>query len=390
MKTLYLLLLCSALLFSSQFNQKFNTITKKAFIYVKNTHKTQKLYLSFQLKFPYSFDVPNSAVKKQISSKIYSFIREFKKQDPKKMLKEEFGNDDAYVNGNWYDNNYVSIYSILPNSFTIQEDEDSYLGGAHGLFSTYFYNYTPDGKKIKLSDVVNNIKDFTKEVEKYYKEYYNIAQNTALSDIDWFEDKFVLAKEFALDRNGIFFIYNHYEIKAYGYGQTELLVPYSRVKKYINSKYLPKEEAKKIYNLNDYIKLIVTKLPNQKLQLTLKVKSPKNSKKAWVSMAFPAIYSKSAVLNVKNSGFKKVSIYPKGSKIYNKKLHKAISSKYLLVEGYAKNWQKDIEKSINLTIKTNKKGFIDIRAVFDKSEIPEYSNIIGQQGFDNFRIYYEW
>lgn len=388
MKAIYLLTIYSTLLFSSEFNQKFNSLSKKYCIDTQRANET--LCLTYNLKFPYSFNVEDNRLKKLIVSKISKYIDEFKKSDPKKELLEGWENEKPEFGGNWYDNTVISIYSVLPNSFTLEKDSESYMGGAHGIYGTLFLNYNHRGKKIDLDDIVTNIKSFTKEVESYYRDYFNISKDTPLSEVDWFEDKFILANEFALDKNGIYFVYNPYEIKAYAAGQTELLVPYSKVKKYINSKYLPKKQNKKIYNLSNEFKLIVTKLPNYKLQLKLKIKAPKKSKRAWVSIAFPNIYSKRAVINSKGSGFKKVSIYPKGSKIYNKESRKAKSSKYLLVEGYATNWKKREEKSITLKIKANKEGFIDIRAVFDKTEVPEYTQVVGQQGFNNFRIYYGW
>lgn len=388
MKNLFLLIIFINTLYSFEYNQKFSTLSKKFCIDVAKSNET--LCLSYKLKYPYDFNLKNKKLKQIINQKIQNYVKKFKALNPKGELLEELKGTKADFGGDWYENMSISIYSILPNSFTLLEDSDSFLGGAHGSYYSAFYNYKHNGKKLKLSDIVNDINSFTKEAEKFYKEYYNIKKDKKLSDIDWFEDRFVLAKEFALNRNGIYFLYNIYEIKSYASGQTELLIPYSRVKKYINKKFWPNDTNKKVYILDKNTKLFITKLPKKQLQLTLKIKAPINSKRAWVSIAFPKIYAKNGVLLKDSKGFKNLSIYPKGSKIYNNMLKKAIPSQYLLVEGYTKNWQKDTPKSISLKIKTKSKGFIDIRAVFDKTKIPQYQGVIGQQGFYNFRVYYQF
>ncbi len=387
MKLLLMYLLVMVLLFGSGVEQHFKKLKKRYCIKPKESQ--ERLCLLSEIEFPYSYRVTDIKAKELIASKLKRFIEDFKREDLEKELKKELDGESFSFGGEWEKRSTLSIYSVLSRSVTLEEQSYLYLGGVHGLYSINFLNFALSGKKIVLEDLVANLKGFQEEVESYYREYFGIPKGQPLSKYDWFEDRFTLAKEFAIDSNGILFVYNLYEIKPFAGGFTELLVPYIRIKKYLKSQYIPKLSNQEKHQLDENITLQLQKASKQILEIDIKVNAPKNAKRAWVSISLPKIYAKRRVKVIKQRGFKRVSLYPKGAKIYNKELKRAVPSNYLLIEGYARNIKEGDTLSMRLKVAANSKGFIDIRAVFDKSEIPQFSQIFGQQGYANYRVYYQ-
>jgi len=108
--------------------------------------------------------------------------------------------------------------------------------------------------------------------------------------------------------------------------------------------------------------------------------------KGGISVSFPDLeYSNRVKLGSKN-GVNSFKAYPKGSKIWSKSLNSAMSSKYLLVEGWDKSWKKDDANSINfkVNVKDLKVLRFNVRSVLIKNRheyILPQSGDIDQQGY---------
>jgi hypothetical protein len=67
--------------------------------------------------------------------------------------------------------------------------------------------------------------------ENIFRKNEQLAPNASLSEGYFFADGvFSLAETFTVTKDGIKFLYNPYEIKAYAAGTTELTVPFSKIK----------------------------------------------------------------------------------------------------------------------------------------------------------------
>lgn len=117
---------------------------------------------------------------------------------------------------------------------TLQINGYSYTGGAHGSMSTYFINWnTKANKNILLGDVLKGgyEKDLTSVGDSIFRVQEHLTKNASLKGNYFFKgDVFGLNNNFMLTPTGIRFLYNQYEIKPYVAGQTNLLIPYSKIK----------------------------------------------------------------------------------------------------------------------------------------------------------------
>jgi hypothetical protein len=70
----------------------------------------------------------------------------------------------------------------------------------------------------------------TKVGEDIFRKQEGISDNQSLTDDYFFnEGIFSLPHNFILQKDGILFLYNIYEIKAYVFGNTQLFIPYTSI-----------------------------------------------------------------------------------------------------------------------------------------------------------------
>lgn len=117
---------------------------------------------------------------------------------------------------------------------TLQIDGYIYEGGAHGASSTSFINWNTKGNKnIDLKDIFiagYNVK-LTAIADTIFRENEKLSPRDKLDGNYFFDhEKFALPQNFLITPLGLKFLYNEYEIKPYAAGQTELNIPYSKIK----------------------------------------------------------------------------------------------------------------------------------------------------------------
>jgi hypothetical protein len=117
---------------------------------------------------------------------------------------------------------------------TLQLTGYTYTGGAHGSTLTYFVNWdTQAGKSVALNSILKPgyEKELTSTAESIFRAQEHLAKDASLKENYFFKDGvFSLNNNFTLTPIGIRFLYNQYEIKPYAAGQTNLLIPYSKIK----------------------------------------------------------------------------------------------------------------------------------------------------------------
>jgi len=340
----------------------------------------------FCFKKSISYILENNRTKlKNINKNIEPLLKEYNKINPKDIL-----DIDDPLGSEWNDDIDVKLLAVTNNTYTIKVDEDSYTGGAHGIYGTTYLNFTKNGTSLKLDDLfINGYRDKLLKIakEEYLKKFKTMD--------DWFEPKkFKLADEFAITNRGLLFLYNIYEVKAFAFGQTKFIVPYSRLKDII-------PPLSPIYGLKDnhyryfyvpkvgYIKLKYSFVKSG-VKIEIDFKNLGYFDKNYLTISFPNI-DDIKVTNLYNKGFKSFKLYKIGSEIYNKEKKKAIKSRDLMIEAY-----NDVTMDrAKIAFVVNKKEFemllhtTQIDKIYNKEKhMPKFSSDIDidQQGYYNYRI----
>ncbi|WP_304068632.1 DUF3298 and DUF4163 domain-containing protein [Pedobacter glucosidilyticus] len=111
-----------------------------------------------------------------------------------------------------------------------------YTGGAHGLETIQYFNVSKkDYQIIQLKDIFD--KDERAQLntiaEQIFRKQEGLKADDNLDSYFFDEQKFKLNENFIITDKGLKFMYNPYEIKAYAYGRTELLIPYEDMQEII-------------------------------------------------------------------------------------------------------------------------------------------------------------
>ncbi len=137
----------------------------------------------------------------------------------------------------WIQNLKVSYQNAKTINFT--HSSYGYTGGAHGLENTLYYNLAkPSYTQLSLKDLfkAGYETELAKIAEQIFRSNEKLSEEDSLSDGYFFDDgKFSLTSNFLITKDGILFTYNPYEIKAYAYGSTDLLIPYQQIQHLIKS-----------------------------------------------------------------------------------------------------------------------------------------------------------
>lgn len=110
-------------------------------------------------------------------------------------------------------------------------------GGAHGLsYSTSLLFSPVDGKELDISNIVTDTLALSQVAEKKFREKYRIPADEDINTtgLMFNNDKFSLPKNIFITKEGLLLYYNVYEIAPYADGTSEVLIPYSEIKEYIN------------------------------------------------------------------------------------------------------------------------------------------------------------
>lgn len=200
----------------------------------ENTKDTTKAVLTY----PVFLD---SVVNQFVEQKMMNFANEGEHYN----TYEDFGN--AFVKN--YDNfakenkDYSQTWFMDGKIEVVAQQSDylsalitfvNYEGGAHPNSTFTYLNYDPTNhKEITLDELINpeSMPTLTAVAEKIFRKNEKLSTTESLKDKYFFEnDQFNLNQNFTITNEGLKFLYNPYEIKAYVYGTTELLIPFAELK----------------------------------------------------------------------------------------------------------------------------------------------------------------
>lgn len=131
----------------------------------------------------------------------------------------------------------IQVAYQTQNMISLIYDAYSYTGGAHGQENTLYYNFnTKANKVLKLNDLLieNYSTELTKIAEEIFRQKEELTPEEPLNGYFFENNTFSLNNNFLITKTGLQFLYNPYEIKAYAFGQTMLLIPYQKISRLIN------------------------------------------------------------------------------------------------------------------------------------------------------------
>lgn len=256
-----LLLLCaltSAIFFSC--TQKTIKTTEKDFVkkyYLSNDTTKGALSVDFEVEIPIAFankEVLNS-IRGTIISNLFGeeyishandsivqlftseLVIEYKENN--EPLLQDLDTTNKYS----FDNEHtLSGFSLLSDNKIYVYGIERYvnMGGAHGLETRNYYNFDlKTGKLLAEKDLfVTNyevnlaklIKIRIVEESKQYKEVKNSEPILDLEDTDYWTDSIKANGNFYITDEGINYVFNPYEVAPYYMGQTEVTLPFNRLK----------------------------------------------------------------------------------------------------------------------------------------------------------------
>ena len=135
------------------------------------------------------------------------------------------------------------IFTLQSGAKVIREDSSlttleiggyMFQGGAHGATITGLFNWnTKANKVIRLDDLF--IKDYEAKLNEIadtiFRKQEHLSDTSSLAHDYFFKNnQFALNNNFLITPVGLRFLYNQYEIKPYSAGQTNLLIPYKKIK----------------------------------------------------------------------------------------------------------------------------------------------------------------
>jgi hypothetical protein len=207
-----------------------------------------------KIEFPQITDFENETIKDKINNSIESLF----------SMNENFTSESIDINAEMesFITDYEDYISEFPDAFqswiiertgevklnkgnilSIDFMEYSYTGGAHPNTVVVFKNYNlSNGEEITLDEIISPDKqtELTKVGEAEFRKLKELTSEADLGQAGfWFENnEFYLNDNFLITDSSLVFYYNSYEITAYAFGPTELSIPFSKIKSFVEEKSL--------------------------------------------------------------------------------------------------------------------------------------------------------
>jgi len=131
----------------------------------------------------------------------------------------------------WYITTKARVNSNGKNVLSYYIDQATYTGGAHpNSYNTYYNFDKATGKQLSLKDVLGAGFEtaLNKVIDADFRKMKGLSATDNLQDKAYlFENKITYTNNFAVEKKGLRFFYNSYEIAPYSTGQTDLFIPWS-------------------------------------------------------------------------------------------------------------------------------------------------------------------
>ncbi|TKC02676.1 DUF3298 and DUF4163 domain-containing protein [Pedobacter cryotolerans] len=229
---------------SSSIEAKIDTLTyiyDSVKVYSKNIAKAETAFkdtAKATIKYPV---FKNEALNKHIQRQVLNY---FSDEDPSIISYQEIANSfirgyDSFFKDNqntpqsWFLIIDVRVLQQSSNYIALKYLHGDYAGGAHPNSSITFINFNPKtNQPLTLDSLIENDQKpkLLAVAETIFRKNEKLTPTEPLADKYFFDQgKFALAQSFYVNDKGLVFLYNPYEIKAYAYGTTELIIPFNQL-----------------------------------------------------------------------------------------------------------------------------------------------------------------
>jgi hypothetical protein len=134
----------------------------------------------------------------------------------------------------WFLDMNLKVVANYPDYLSVLYRYVDYKGGAHPNTLFTYFNYDPKTyQTITLDSLIkaDGMPKLRAVAEKIFRKNEKLSASASLSEGYFFENNvFALAETFTITKEGLKFLYNPYEIKAYAAGTTTLIVPFTEIK----------------------------------------------------------------------------------------------------------------------------------------------------------------
>ncbi|MDR2840316.1 MAG: RsiV family protein [Paludibacter sp.] len=153
--------------------------------------------------------------------------------------------ENLFLNNSFNLEGFSLLSYVNKHIYTYGIHTEAYTGGAHGNYSTIYLNYNlTNGQRITENDLfVENYGDSISEILKQCLVEKSLT-DPEMTDIenweesDYWENEIKPNGNFYFNEDGINYYFNPYEIAPFSMGETEILVPYSKIITFLKSDYL--------------------------------------------------------------------------------------------------------------------------------------------------------
>ncbi|KAB7673073.1 DUF3298 and DUF4163 domain-containing protein [Bacillus sp. B1-b2] len=204
-------------------------------VYSAPSHTILQKYYQQQknLQYPYLTNAPNNKAQNKINQALKKHIIQSNKEyEELKKLEESIKNDPHCKESNpTCDYEYLTTYKVLyddNNQLSIIFYDYRFTGGAHGSTLVTTYNFdVKSGEQYTLNDFIKHEKKYD-EVTNFIKEYAKKHPEIFYSDIeDWKDFTVSSTTNFYLAKDGIYLIFQQYEVGPYVSGTPTVFIPKS-------------------------------------------------------------------------------------------------------------------------------------------------------------------
>ncbi len=133
----------------------------------------------------------------------------------------------------WYLETNGTVNANTKNVLSYAIGQSMYTGGAHPNTYLAFYNFNKEnGNQITLADIFGANFDaaLNKVIDTEFRKMKGLDATDNLQDkAGLFENKITYTNNFGIEKKGITFYYNAYDIAAYVYGPTDLFIPWENL-----------------------------------------------------------------------------------------------------------------------------------------------------------------
>ncbi len=151
---------------------------------------------------------------------------------------ESFVSESPDIPMGWSFNAKVDVSIIGDSLISLVATNESFAGGAHGSYGTYFINVDPKtGKRIILSDMLKPGYEaaLLKAGEEEFRKALELSDSVTYSDAgyEFPNDVFQLNDNYGFTKEGIRFVFNIYEVGPYVLGAQDFVIPYEKIKDWL-------------------------------------------------------------------------------------------------------------------------------------------------------------